>query len=221
MEDAQAAAGAGADALGFNFWKPGKRYIKPERAASIARRMPPFVSRIGIFVDDSPGDIREIVEMAGLHAVQVHGRGNSYVEVLQGVSEALSDIRNVSIVPVIRPQDEEDLVVQLEDCKKSGLNVDAFLLDTPSEVLPGGTGEVFDWQLAKNAKRYGRIILAGGLNPDNIAEAIQTVRPYAVDAASGIESAPGIKSAEKMNAFVQAVRLTDTERRANAPMDGG
>ena len=208
-EDALAAVDAGADALGFNFWKPGKRYLEPERAADIVEALPPFVVRVGIFVEENPEQIRNIVGRVGLHAIQVHGKTEPFENTFAEIQDLLASWPRISLVPVIRPKNEDDLNHQLSRLRESGIPAGTFLLDTPCETLPGGTGKAFDWSLAASAKRYGRVILAGGLHPGNVAEAIRTVRPYAVDVASGVEASPGIKDTEKMCAFVRAVRQAD------------
>ncbi len=208
IEDAQAAVEAGADALGLNFWKPGKRYIDPDRAEEIATSVPPFITLVGIFVDECAESVRAIVQQVGLHAVQPH-------DLLESKNLGCGDTQprfGARVIPVIRPRTEEDLAEGVRRLDTLGIPSTTFLLDTPSETLPGGTGKRFDWNLAVRAKRFGRIILSGGLNPENVAEGIRTVRPYAVDVASGVESAPAVKDYAKMRAFVHAVREADSDR---------
>lgn len=210
VEDAQAAVDAGADALGLNFWKPGKRYVDPDRAAEIAASVPPFVSLVGVFVDECAESVRSIVQQVGLHAVQPH-------DLLESKELGCGGGRpgyGAQVIPVIRPRTEEDLAEGIRRLDALGIAPTAFLLDTPSETLPGGTGKRFDWNLAVHAKRYGRVILSGGLNPENVAEGIRKVRPYAVDGASGVENAPAVKDGDKMRAFVRAVREADSDPQA-------
>ena len=189
-EDACCAVEQGADALGFNFYPPSPRYVLPEEAGEIVRRLPPFVTPVGGFVNEAPERIEEIVASAGLRAIQLHG--DEPPEACLGHS-----------VPVIRATrvgegfDPETL---------KAYPVDTFLLDTAKAGLYGGTGETFDWALAREAAICRRIILSGGIDPDNVAEAIRTVRPYALDASSGVEAEPGRKDPHKLAAFFRAVR---------------
>ncbi len=189
-EDACCAVEQGADALGFNFYPPSPRYVLPEEAGEIVRRLPPFVTPVGVFVNEAREQIEAIVASAGLRAVQLHG--DEPPEACLGHS-----------VPVIRVArvgegfDPEDLKVY---------PVDTFLLDTAKVGLYGGTGETFDWALAREVAACRRIVLSGGINPDNVAEAIRTVRPYAVDVSSGVEAELGRKDPHKLAAFFRAVR---------------
>ncbi len=210
VEDALAAVDAGVDTIGLNFWKPGKRYIDPETAAEIVRNIPPFVTVTGVFLDSPIEEIRDIVEKTGLHEAQIHDAFS------KDSTEASSFLKSteqldVKVIPVLRPQQREEIDSAIHQLRDVGLVEGPLLLDTPSKSLPGGTGKTFDWSLAVYAQQFCRVILAGGLTPKNVAEAVQIVRPYAVDTASGVEQSPGVKDTEAMRAFVRAVHEADLE----------
>ncbi len=189
LEDALAAVDAGADAIGLNFWRPGRRYIPPETARVIARALPPFVARVGVFADEDLETIRKIADLCGLDALQLHG------------SESPEFCRQFDR-PVIKgvkirgPQSVEGL---------ARYHVAAFLLDAHVPGEMGGTGRRFDWSLAIRAKEAGPVILSGGLTPENVGEAIRAATPYAVDVASGVETG-GQKDPAKIRAFVAQVQ---------------
>ena len=196
-EDAQLAVELGAAALGFNFYAPSPRYIEPGAARHIVLKLPPFVTSVGVFADET--DLVQVLEragMAGVGCVQLHGQSHS---VLDDARQVLPVIVAVGVSGAFSPQ------------SLSGMRASAFLLDASHPDLHGGTGTTFDWGIAKEVKRYGTIILAGGLTPENVGQAIRKVRPYAVDVASGVESAPGIKDPAKLRAFFKAVKQADRE----------
>ena len=189
-DDALCAIDNGADALGFNFYEKSLRYIAPEKAGEIVFDLPPFVTPVGIFVNASEREIDIAVKLAGLRAIQLHG--DEPPEACLGHA-----------VPVIRAL----RVGRGFDVQALGSYlVNTFLLDTEKEGSYGGTGETFDWTKAVAAKVYGRIILAGGLNPDNVQEAIERVGPYAVDTSSGVEAEPGKKDHKKVRDFLARVK---------------
>ncbi len=188
LEDAVAAVHAGADAIGLNFWRPGRRYIAPETARVIARALPPFVARVGVFADEDPETIREIAALCGLDALQLHG------------SESPEFCRQfdrpvIKSVKIRGPESVEGL---------ARYDVSAFLLDAHVPGEMGGTGQRFDWSLAVRARQAGPVILSGGLTPENVAAAIRAATPYAVDVASGVETG-GQKDPAKIRAFVARV----------------
>ena len=188
--DALCAVDNGADALGFIFYEKSPRYIAPEKAGEIVFNLPPFVTPVGVFVNASEREIDIAVKLAGLRAIQLHGDEPPKACLGQAV-------------PVIRAfRVGCDFDVQI---MRSYL-VNTFLLDTEKVGSYGGTGETFDWTKAVEAKRYGRIILAGGLKPDNIREAIERVGPYAVDTSSGVEAEPGKKDHKKVKDFLARVK---------------
>ena len=195
-EDAWAAIEAGADALGFVFVPGTPRFIEPGRAAAITRSLPPFVSRVGLFVNADPEHIRATVAEARLDTVQLHGDEPPEV--------GLSLLGLVRVIQAFRVQGPE-MLQRLPDYRKSA---DAWLLDAYVPGTAGGTGARFDWNLAVQARELGHpLILAGGLKPENIAEAVRQVRPFAVDVSSGVESSPGQKDAEKIRELIRSARL--------------
>jgi phosphoribosylanthranilate isomerase len=187
--DALAAVRLGADALGFNFWPGSRRYLTPAAARRIIERLPPFVTSVGVFVNQSEGDMRAIAGETGIQVFQLHG--DEPPELC-----ARMPLPVVKAIPV-------DQVRTLS--KLLSYEVSAFLLDTPSRGY-GGTGQPFDWSLAEGVSEVAPVILAGGLTPENVADAVRAVRPYAVDVASGVESSPGVKDMDRMSRFVAAVR---------------
>ncbi len=197
LEDARLAIELGAAALGFNFYPPSPRYIVPGEAAEILRQLPPFVASVGVFADE--GDEKHVAGVAreaGVMAIQLRGPK------LPATNGALAAYPLIMTVPVGKDFKPEEL---------GRLNARAFLLDAFDANLLGGTGKTFDWRLAREAKKYGNIILAGGLTPENVGQAIREVRPFAVDVASGAESAPGVKDAAKLRDFFAAVAEADRE----------
>jgi phosphoribosylanthranilate isomerase len=195
LEDATLAVELGAAALGFNFYPESPRYIEPEEAREIVRGVPPLVASIGVFVDEtSPDYVYTVARDAGVNAIQLH---NCDFSVDPGPTESI--IRAVIVDERFQPESLRFL--------KAG----AFLLDAFHPTLKGGTGRTIDWNKAREATRYGCVILAGGLTSENVGEAIRQVRPFAVDVASGVESAPGIKDAGRLRAFFAAVHEADRD----------
>lgn len=190
-EDLSTACAAGADALGFVFYAKSPRNLSIEQAASLIKALPPFVQSVGLFVDAEPGFVRALLEAVPLDLLQFHG-GENPEYCRQFGRPYLKAVR-------VRPG--VDLVKYASDFSDAR----ALLLDAFVPGVPGGTGERFDWRLIP-AGLNKPIILSGGLNPDNVAEAVQTVQPWAVDVSSGVESAPGIKDAAKVAAFIERAR---------------
>lgn len=188
--DALAAVGAGANALGFVF-APGPRCISPEAACAITALIPPFVSAVGVFVDEEPARVREIVSSCGLHYVQFHGDESP---------ASCAPFRRIAI-KAVRMRDGDSLRgVERYD-------VAAFLLDSYVRDKRGGSAVPFHWELAAGAAALGKpIILAGGLTLENVAEAIRAVDPYAVDVSSGVEAAPGKKDHGLMTEFIRRAK---------------
>lgn len=200
--DVEAAVRAGADAVGFVFAESPRR-VSPQKARELARAVPPFVVRVGVFVDETYDAAARIAEDAGLHVIQLHGRADEALILrLQRLG--------YQVAQAVRMRDERDVNAV------AGTAADAVLLDTFSPGRAGGTGRTFDWRLARAAmaaldargKRLP-VVLAGGLTPENVADAVRTVRPFAVDVSSGVETAPGRKCPEKMQRFVRKVREAD------------
>jgi len=190
IDDALAAAEFGADALGFNFYKKSPRSIEPQKAAEIIAQLPPFIVPIGIFVNEREERIRETVSLACLQGIQLHG--DETPEFCQRFGSR--------VIKAFQVKNKESLK------HMSHYRVSAYLLDSYREGVRGGTGTTFDWHLAVVAKTFGRIILAGGLNPDNVAEAVRLVQPYGIDVAGGVEREKGIKDHEKLRTFIAEAR---------------
>ena len=191
-EDASIAVELGADALGFIF-ADSPRQITPQKAREIIRAIPPFVKTVGVFVDEGPAAIREMIHYCGLDLVQLHGDESP---------DLCCDLMPYTI-KALRIKDESSLRTSRIYHGK----VRALLLDTYSKDKAGGSGKTFDWQLAIKIKKLGiPIILAGGLGPSNINDAVSTVRPYAVDVNSGVEERPGKKSHTLMKDLMEKVR---------------
>lgn len=185
-EDALLAVAMGADAVGFNFVPSSPRFLAASRAADIAKRLPPEILTVGIFRDEAPARVVELTNHAGLRAAQLHGRETA--EETQWVRE------RVALVIKVFPGGDPALA------KAASYGADVVMLDSASP----GSGQVFDWSLAEGAPSGLRILLAGGLTPDNVGEAIERVRPWGVDVASGVESSPGVKDASKVRRFIRA-----------------
>jgi phosphoribosylanthranilate isomerase len=194
-EDARLAVELGAAAVGFNFHLPSPRCIEPSAARAIVAKLPPLVTAVGIFANETDGShVAAIARAAGIGVVQLHGPQ------YPSADGPLADFRRIRAVAVKDGFNPEAL---------QAIGDDAVLLDAYDPKLLGGTGKPFNWALAKNATRYATIILAGGLTAENVAQAIREVQPFAVDVASGVESAPGIKDAERMRRFFAAVSEAD------------
>jgi phosphoribosylanthranilate isomerase len=191
LEDAQLAVDLGADALGFIFHPKSPRYIKVLDAANICNQLPPFVAKVGVFVDELEYEIERALDECLLTALQFHG------------DEPPGFCRKFAAksIKAIRMRDENSLRTAAE------YDVDALLLDTYTESERGGTGRTFDWSLAVRAKEIGPpVILSGGLTTANVQEAIRNVRPYAVDVSSGVEREPGRKDPQKLRRFMEQVK---------------
>ena len=196
IDDALMAIDAGADALGFNFVPNTPRYLKDTKAAAkIIEQLPPFITTIGLFVNADAEVIQGTADECNLDMLQLHGEE----------SPQFCQSLNHRIIKAVRIKNESS-VSHLSDYRVSG-----YLLDTYVKGVLGGTGVAFDWQLAVKAKQYGQIILAGGLDPDNVASAVEQVRPYGVDVSSGVEASPGRKDPVKVGAFIQNVKEVDRE----------
>jgi phosphoribosylanthranilate isomerase len=196
-DDALAAVEAGADALGFVFYKASPRCVTVDVVCSIVKRLPPFVLPIGVFVNEEMKIVRDVVDSTGLALAQLHGDETaSYCEQL-----------GRPIVKAIRLHNTTSFLALAE--YKGRAQVRGFVVDAVSESY-GGTGQRADWTLAAEVSRTAPVLLAGGLTPENVREAIHIVRPYGVDASSGVEISPGKKDQAKVKAFIQAAKLAST-----------
>jgi phosphoribosylanthranilate isomerase len=193
-KDAQVAVAAGADALGFVF-APSPRQVTPTTAQKIIVQVPPLITTVGVFVDEDVETIREIIEQCPLHMVQLHGAESpASLAALGGRALKAFRVRDAQV---------------LAEIKRFGSR--HFLLDAFVDDVAGGTGTRCDWSIAHRATGLGKLILAGGLHPDNIREALAQVRPYGVDVSSGVEQHPGRKDHERLHAFIHEVRKWDCQ----------
>jgi phosphoribosylanthranilate isomerase len=190
VADALGAAEAGADLIGLMFYERSPRYVPFARAAEIAKALPPFISRVGVFVNPDADTVMRAIGECGLSLLQFHGEE----------APAFCTQFGLMSMKAFRVRDADSLLA-LPDYE-----TDAYLLDAYSPDAHGGTGAKFNWDLAIAAKQHDRpIFLAGGLTPENVAQAVQQVAPFGVDVSSGVESAPGKKDPAKVRAFIQAV----------------
>jgi phosphoribosylanthranilate isomerase len=191
LEDAMAAVDFGADALGFVFFRKSPRHIAPTEAAAIIRYLPAFIQSVGVFVDETAETIERTIASCCIDIIQMHGseppeKCRSSRRVIKAIR-----IKNLdSLAPLAGYRDM----------------VSAFLLDAYASDALGGTGRVFNWDIAVEAKQFGNVILAGGLTPENVSEAVRHVRPYAVDVSSGVEQAKGKKDLAKMRLFIERAK---------------
>lgn len=188
LKDALAVVEFGADALGFVFYSKSPRAVTQETAREIISSLPPFITTVGVFVNEKRKKIEEIVYHTGLDAIQLHG------------TESPDDCRfSRKVIKAFRIKELSDLE-PLNRYKTAS----ALLLDTYSPYSIGGTGQVFNWEIAVEAKQFGKIILAGGLTPDNVEEAVKLVRPYGIDVATGVEgNEKGKKDHHKLRSFIE------------------
>ena len=198
--DALCAVEAGVDALGFIFFAKSSRNIEPEAAQKIIAQLPPFVDTVGVFVNAAPSRVREIVEQCGLNTIQLHGM-ETPVECRE-LTRALPCCRVLKAFRVGTHSVMEDFA-PYADC------VQGYLLDTFEKDTMGGTGRAFDWTLIERLQLGRPVFLAGGLNCDNIGQALSQVAPYGVDANSGLEEAPGIKNHDRIRSFLTLVRQAE------------
>ncbi|MGB9080383.1 MAG: phosphoribosylanthranilate isomerase [Desulfuromonadaceae bacterium] len=190
LEDALIAVEAGADALGFVLFRGSPRCISPDQAAAIIHRLPPFVQTVGLFVNEELATVNSVADRCGLDLVQLHG---------EETPDYCAAVRR-RIIKAFRVRDASSLEGMTD------YPVAACLLDAWSQASHGGTGRTFNWEIAARAAASHCIILAGGLTPENVAVAVTTVNPYAVDVSSGVELSPGKKNHTLVRAFVNAVR---------------
>lgn len=191
MPDALTAVQNGCDAIGLVFYPPSPRYVSPELAAQIVKSLPPFVAAVGLFVDADESEIRSVLSNVPLNTLQFHG------------DETARDCEKYGIpyIKAVRVRSDTNLLQYAVDYTAAK----ALLLDTYAEGVAGGTGKIFDWKLIP-AHLPKPVILAGGLTPENVGQAICQVRPYAVDVSGGVEKTKGIKDADRIAAFMRGVQ---------------
>jgi len=197
-EDATCAVESGADAIGFNFYPSSKRFIVPEKAREISEGLDASILRVGVFVNPAREYVVATIRQVGLNAIQFSG------------NETPDDVSGyqLKVFKAIHITGVESLAAM----KLYG--VDAFLLDTHRDGDFGGTGETFDWDVARKAKQFGKVIMAGGLTPQNVSAAVRLVRPYGVDVSSGVEARPGIKDNKKIADFIRRAREAHAQYRS-------
>lgn len=193
IEDAILAIDLGADALGFIFYRESKRYIDSSEARDIISELPPFITTVGVFVNQDSDEIMDTKENAGFDTIQLHG--DESTELCKNLGERV--IKTIRVRDTINSEEVQSYPVQ------------AILFDTYSTKGYGGTGESFSWEILEDLNTSKRIILSGGLSPENVSQAIRIVKPYAVDVSSGVEEYYGKKSPEKLKKFIEAVRDGD------------
>lgn len=194
LEDAILGSDLGADALGFVFAESPRR-ISPKLARKIILSLPPFLVKVGVFVNEKIDKVKEIYHYCGLNFVQLHGEED------EGYMSSLS-------LPVMKTFRVKGYKI-LDEIAKFKSNY--FLLDAYDQTSLGGTGKSFDWDIAKKANEIGKLILSGGLTPLNVKKALEEVHPYGVDVSSGVEMKPGIKDPKKMRRFIKEVREWDSQ----------
>ena len=204
LDDARAAIDAGADMLGFNFFRPSPRFIEPNDAREVIVRLrgeravgPEPATMVGVFVNElSPEDLARVARETGIDAAQLHGDESD--EFCRQLKRLLPELMVIKVLRAGKGFEPEEA---------ARYEVDAIMLDAFHAELRGGTGQIFDWTLGRRTRALvPRLLLAGGLAAENVGQAISEVEPYAVDACSSIESSPGRKDARRMRAFVSAVR---------------
>ncbi len=191
LEDALNAVSLGADILGFIFVKSSPRFISPSSAKDIISKLPSEIGKVGVFTESNKEEIYKISETAKINFIQLHGSQSQ---------EQMGDF-TIPVIKAVRVSENFDVSTL------RNFSPFAFLLDTHVKGKLGGTGKTFNWQYAVEAKKHGKIFLAGGLNPNNIIEAVETVQPYAVDVNSGVESSPGKKDRNKLELLFKNLKV--------------
>lgn len=209
MEDALTAADAGADALGFVFYEKSPRKIDVASAREIVKNLPPGIERVGVFVDEPVENILETVAQAGLTAVQLHGAESRKPEYLPAL-KAGQDLKVFLVLPAT------EIGGGLESNVSGKAGVSAVFFDSGTPQLPGGTGQTFDWKNAapgiEAISKKLKVVVAGGLNSNNVTDAIRILKPWGVDVASGVEARPGTKDLQKVRSFIKAVRNLEEKK---------
>lgn len=195
VDDARVAVEAGADALGFVMYRKSPRFVEPAVVKAIVAGLPPFMLPVGVFVNEEPDRVRTLMDDCGLALAQLHG---------DETAPYCQDLGR-PVLKALRLKDRGTFLALAEFSGRA--NVRGFLIDAFSDQAYGGTGQTVDWGLAQEVAQSMPVVLAGGLTPVNVAEAIARVRPYGVDVSSGVELSPGKKDHRKVKAFIHAARL--------------
>jgi phosphoribosylanthranilate isomerase len=220
LEDALTAVDAGADALGFVFYERSPRRLDPATARQIVEQLPEKLEKIGVFVDLSQEQLAEIVNEVGLTGVQCRLRPQAVGPAPDGRTKYKNPVRMLVPLSVTRLLEDEKRLqgltaefVRMSESRRPSSAFDTFLLDSTTPDKPGGSGRAFDWQrvasLVQVMNKSVKVIAAGGLRADNVAEAMRILHPWGVDVSSGVEATPGKKDPEKVRAFIRAVREAD------------
>ena len=194
LEDADAAIRCGAGAIGFVFWPKSPRFVDPYRARAIAASLPPFVATVGVFVNQPAGYVNGVASLVGLAAVQLHG---------DETAAFASEIRRPVLKAIALRDRPDDAAPDAWPARFT------LLLDVHDPDQRGGTGRTIDWARAAGVAAARRVVLAGGLTPENVGAAIRTVRPFGIDVSSGVEATPGVKDHQKLNELFHAVHHAD------------
>lgn len=213
VDNAMHVAEAGVNAIGLNFFRGSKRYVEPDLAREIADSLPPSIEPVGLFVNHSEEEIRELAKHVGLHTLQLHG---------DETPELAGKLEGFRIIRAFRVDENSvpEFLAELESFHKAGVELFAALVDARVSHAYGGTGETAPWDLITRHYDFAKsppLILAGGLTPENIAEAVSTVNPWGVDTASGVETSPGIKGRELVREFVASARSAGSPPVAGEP----
>lgn len=203
IEDAEEGIRAGVDALGFIFVEDSPRYIEPEKAKEIVEQLSPFVDLVGVFVDRENVEVQEIIDYCGLSYAQLHGSESP--EYCSQIAYAASPCKVIKAFRV----GPNTTAAEFHPYQNE---VQGFLLDTYVADQAGGTGRTFDWEIVRSLELQRPVILAGGLTPENVGEAILKVQPFAIDVNSGVELRPGLKDYDKLGALLEEVRKADLSR---------
>jgi phosphoribosylanthranilate isomerase len=194
LADAEAAVRYGARAIGFVFWPDSPRFVDPYRARAIARRLPPFVTTVGVFVNQPAADVNAVAALVGVGAVQLHGD-----ETIEYANQIRRPI--VKALPVDDDTRDEEIAAWPDNV--------TLLIDVRDQALRGGTGRTVDWARAATVAARRRSLLAGGLRPENLADALARVRPFGIDVSSGVEATPGVKDHGRLKALFDIVAGND------------
>lgn len=213
FEDAQTAVEAGADALGFVFYEKSPRRVDVATAREIIARLPERVEKVGVFIGESGPDISEMADMAGLTALQLYFGDGSISRTTVRDPHSRSPKKIFGVIPVQTFLDDQGRFEGFAFFTEPGNSIEGILFDSGNSQVPGGTGKTFDWEqmapMLAGLNDHLRVIVAGGLNPANVAQAMRILRPWGVDVASGVETRPGKKDPDKVRAFISAVREAD------------